>query len=129
MFTFIIILTCFAGLLLIGAVLIQPGKGDMAAGFGGVGGQFGSMIGMRRAADFIVKTTIGLAIAIFILSISANTIFKPTKDENTATPFEGIQTGPSSTPPAAAPAAPAQQPAQPAQQQPAQQQPAAPAAK
>lgn len=120
MFTFIVILSCIAGLLLIGAVLIQPGKGDMAAGFGGVGGQFGSMIGMRRAADFIVKTTIGLALAILVFAIAANTVFKPVKEE-AASPFENIETG-SASAPASSPA-----PAPAAQQAPAQQ--AAPAGK
>lgn len=117
MFTALVILSCISGLLLIGAVLIQPGKGDMAAGLGGVGGQFGSMIGMRRAADFIVKLTIGLALAILVFSIAANTsAFKPVKEE--ASPFEGISTGPTSAPapqPAAAPSpapAPEQAPAQ-----------------
>jgi protein translocase SecG subunit len=118
MFIFLVILSCIAGLLLIGAVLIQPGKGDMAAGFGGVGGQFGSMIGMRRAADFIVKTTIGLALAILVFAIAANTVFKPVKEE-AASPFENIETGSSAAPaPASAPApAPAPAPASaPAQQ-------------
>ena len=124
MFTFLVILSCIAGVLLIGAVLSQPGKGDMAAGFGGVGGQFGSMIGMRRAADFIVKTTIGLALAILIFAIAANTVFKPVAQE-VASPFENIETGSSSAPAAAPAPAPAQQ--APAQQAPAQQ--AAPATK
>ena len=37
MFTVIVILTSLLAILLIAVVLIQPGKGDMAAGFGGVG--------------------------------------------------------------------------------------------
>ncbi|MFM8180032.1 MAG: preprotein translocase subunit SecG [Candidatus Kapaibacterium sp.] len=121
MFTILVILSCIAGLLLIGAVLIQPGKGDMAAGFGGVGGQFGSMIGMRRAADFIVKTTIGLALAILLFSVAANTVFKPVAQES-ASPLENMESGSTGAPASAPAPAPAPAPAQPAQQ-------AAPAAK
>ncbi len=126
MFIFIIIISIICGILLIGAVLLQPGKGDMAAGFGGIGGQFGSMIGQRRAADFIMKTTIGLAIAIIVLAIGANTIFKPDVGSTTASPLENVNTSGSTSAPVTP--APAPSPAQP-NAQPAQQNQATPAAK
>lgn len=73
------IISALCGLLLIGAVLVQPGKGDLAAGMGGFGGQFGSVIGMRRAADFIMKATIVLAVLLMLLSIAVNKAFLPEK--------------------------------------------------
>ncbi len=72
MFELIVIITMIIGVVLIGAVLIQPSKGDLTAGFGGVGGQLGSMFGMRKATDLLTKITIGLAAAILLLSIAAN---------------------------------------------------------
>jgi len=71
------IFSAVCGLLLIGAVLVQPGKGNLAAGMGGFGGQFGSVIGMRRAADFIMKATIVLAVVLMLMSILINKAFLP----------------------------------------------------
>lgn len=81
MFTVIVILMLIMSILLILAVLIQPGKGELSAGLGGVSGQFGSMFGMRRASDFLVKFTIGLALGILLLSLIANKFFLATTAE------------------------------------------------
>lgn len=62
-------------MLLIGLVLIQPGKGDIASGMSGIGGQFASQMGMRRAADLIVKMTIGFAGALMLFSLLGNKFF------------------------------------------------------
>lgn len=124
------ILAMLAGLVLIAAVLIQPGKGDMISGLGasGMGGQFGSMIGMRRAADILVKTTIGVAVFIMVVALLINKGFLPVAENNAAkAATQNAEIPPISAPPApptqqAAPvqqqqAAPAQQQAAPAQQQ------------
>lgn len=78
-----------AAVLLILAVLIQPGKGSglASAGFSGISSQFSNMFGVRRTADFLQKFTIGLAIAILVLIIATNKFFLDT----TAT--QGTNTG------------------------------------
>lgn len=62
-------------IVLIVAVLIQPGKGDLSASFGGLGSQFGSMFGMQRTVDFVQKLTRWLAVAILVLVLMANKFF------------------------------------------------------
>ena len=96
------------------AVMIQPGKGGMGSGFGGASGELGNMFGTRRTADFLVKSTIGLAIAIFVLTILTNKILLPTGGED-LTP---VTTGAKVPMPTAVPL-PSQQQAAPAQQAPA----------
>ncbi|NLO20268.1 MAG: preprotein translocase subunit SecG, partial [Ignavibacteria bacterium] len=44
----IIIIIC--SILLIAVVLLQPGKGDLSATFGGISSQMGSMFGMQKTA-------------------------------------------------------------------------------
>lgn len=76
MLTFISIILIIASVLLVIAVLLQPGKGQgLAAGMGGLSGQFTSMFGTRRATDFLSKLTIGFAIGIMALSLIANIWF------------------------------------------------------
>lgn len=77
MFAFMVVLICLLGLLMILAVMIQPGKGGVGGAFGGAGGELGNMFGTRRTADFLVKSTIGLAIAIFALTLITNKLFLP----------------------------------------------------
>ena len=72
MFTIATILMILLGILLIAAVLIQPGKGDMATSMSGFGNQLGSMFGSRRASDLLTKITIGLGLTIMVLSLVAN---------------------------------------------------------
>ncbi|MCS7177480.1 MAG: preprotein translocase subunit SecG [Candidatus Kapabacteria bacterium] len=81
MFTVIVILMIFISVLLIAAVLIQPGRGELTPSFGGLGGQFGSLFGMRRTMDFLTKLTIGLGAALLILSVIANKFFLSTATE------------------------------------------------
>ncbi len=84
MFELMVVFICLLGLLMILVVLVQPGKGDLGTGFGGAGGQLGNMFGTRRTADFLVKSTIGLAIAIFVLTIFTNMILLPRGTEERA---------------------------------------------
>jgi preprotein translocase subunit SecG len=75
MFTFMIILMIILAVLLIGVILLQPGKGDMISGMSGLGGTFSNMLGSRRATDMLSKITIGLATAIIVLSVLTNKFF------------------------------------------------------
>ncbi|HYF02152.1 MAG TPA: preprotein translocase subunit SecG [Patescibacteria group bacterium] len=91
MFGFLVFFICLLGLLLILAVMIQPGKGGMGSGFGGAGGELTNMFGTRRTADFLVKSTIGLAITIFLLTLATNKFLLP-HGENERTPVTtGVQ--------------------------------------
>lgn len=92
MFEFIVVFIMLIGIALIGAVLIQPGKGDLSAGFGGVGGQLGSMFGMRKTTDLLAKITIGLAAAVLILSVIVNKFLLPDNENSAVAPvMQGAQ--------------------------------------
>ena len=75
MYIVVSILLVLIGLLLIGAVLVQPGKGDMMTGMTGIGSQFNSVLGSRRASDMLAKITWTLAGAIVILTLLTNLFF------------------------------------------------------
>jgi protein translocase SecG subunit len=107
MYTLLMILAFVVSLLLIGVVLLQPGKGDAASGLGAIGGQFGSMMGMRRAADFIIKTTIVLATVLLVLSYAVNKFFLPSSGSEQRPRVEGAE-APTDVPAPTSPAAPAQ---------------------
>jgi preprotein translocase subunit SecG len=62
-----IVLIFIASILLILAVLSQSPKGGMAANFGASN----QVMGVRQTADFLEKSTWGLAIAILVLSLAA----------------------------------------------------------
>lgn len=74
------VLLVIAAILLILAVLIQPGKGAglASSGFSGISGQFSNMFGVRRTADFLQKFTIGLAIGILVVALLTNKFFLDT---------------------------------------------------
>ncbi|MDR2912600.1 MAG: preprotein translocase subunit SecG [Alistipes sp.] len=69
-----IVLIFIASILLILAVLSQSPKGGMAANFGASN----AVMGVRQTADFLEKSTWGLAIAILVLSLAA-TMTMPTE--------------------------------------------------
>jgi preprotein translocase subunit SecG len=75
MFTVIVILSIIAAILLILVVLLQPGKGDLSASFGGIGSQMGSMFGMQKTANILAKITKYLAAFIVIMAILVNKFF------------------------------------------------------
>lgn len=117
---FLVILCVIMSIFLIGAVLIQPGKADMVSGMGGLGGQMNNLFGVRQGRNVLQNVTIGLAVAIMLLSIVINKVFLPTGAAERAPVTQGAEMPvavPSSAP------APGQQPQQqqPQQQQPAQQ--------
>jgi preprotein translocase subunit SecG len=117
MFTLAIVLMIILGLLLIAAVLIQPGKGDMATSMSGFGNQLGTMFGSRRASDLLTKITIIIGATIMVIALLANKfLLSPgdfTRDPATVNAAKPI-VPPSSTP--VKEAAPVQQ-AAPAEQQ------------
>ena len=109
--TILLVLIGIAAALLIIAVLIQPGKGELSATMGGIGSQFGSMLGMRKAADMLQKITIGIAIFIFAGTLLINRFFLTSSEVARKPVTEGQEaSAPASMPmqqqPAQAPADP-----------------------
>lgn len=81
MFPILLILAIIVGILLIVLVLLQPGKGDLSATFGGMSSQLGSMFGMQKTADFLSKLTRILAIAILVIIVVANKLIEGSPGE------------------------------------------------
>ena len=113
MYTLITILIIFICVLMILVVLVKnPKGGGLGAGFGG--GSANLMGGVKQTTDFLDKTTWGLAIALFAMSILANAFIPsdrggvPSAEESTI--IENVIDNTSSTP---LPAAPAAQPVAP----------------
>ncbi len=69
----IILIIC--AILMIAVVLLQPGKGDLSATFGGIGSQMGSMFGMQKTANILTRITKYLAIAILLITLLSNKFF------------------------------------------------------
>jgi preprotein translocase subunit SecG len=113
MYTFLIFLEIFICLFLIIAILMQNSKGGGLAGSFG-GGNIGTVFGVRRTADFLIKATSYLAGAFIVLALLTNIFFLPGKGK--AAKQSVIQSGQSSVPPASIPQqqqpAPAPAPAQ-----------------
>ncbi len=103
MFTLVVIVLVIISVLLIGVILLQPGKGDLSPTFGGLTTQFGAMFGTQRTMDFLQKTTRALIIAILLLSLLANKFLLKTGDSQEIKPVtQGAQipkTIPSPPPP------------------------------
>ena len=74
MYTFFIVLILIASVLLVLAVLAQSPKSGMAANFGASN----QVMGVRQTADFLEKSTWGLAVAILVFSLCA-TMFMPSE--------------------------------------------------
>lgn len=75
MVALISIVLILAALLLIGVILIQPGKGDMISGMSGIGGQFNQMLGTSKASSFLSNFTWGTALVIVVLTLVVNIFF------------------------------------------------------
>ena len=69
------ILILFGAVLVIIAVLLQPGKGDLTATFGGLSSQFGAVFGMQRANDLLAKVTKWIAAIVLVLVLLTNKFF------------------------------------------------------
>lgn len=74
MFSIILFIEVIVCILLIVVVLMQASKGGGLAGTLGVSG-VGTVFGVRRTADFLVKTTTVLATIFIALSLIANIFF------------------------------------------------------
>jgi preprotein translocase subunit SecG len=119
------LLAVLAALLLIGVVLIQPGKSDMIAGMGGFGGQVTNLLGVRSSRNILQTATLVLGGVLVLIALVVNKFFITPESTERAPMTQGAEipaaaapgTAPTSLPPAQ------QQPAQPQQAQP-QQQPA-----
>ena len=81
MYSILAIIGIIGAILLILAVLLQPGKGDLTATFGGLSAQFGAVFGMQRANDMLAKITKVIAAIILILIIASNKFFIHTDAE------------------------------------------------
>lgn len=69
MFSVLVVIQVVIAIALIGLVLIQQGKGaDMGAAFGA--GASGTVFGSRGSANFLSRSTAGLAAAFFITSLA-----------------------------------------------------------
>lgn len=69
MFSVLVVLQVIIAIALIGLVLIQHGKGaDAGAAFGA--GASGTVFGARGSANFLSRSTAGLAAAFFITSLA-----------------------------------------------------------
>ncbi len=68
-------------MLLIGIVLMQSSKGGGLAGTFGGPGEMGAIFGVRRTADFLMKTTWVLAIALMLLAIITNLVALPSSSQ------------------------------------------------
>jgi preprotein translocase subunit SecG len=81
MFTFLLILTIFIAILLIAVVLMQSSKGGGLAGTFGGPGEMGAIFGVRRTADFLMKTTWVLAVSLMLLAIVINLATLPSSSQ------------------------------------------------
>jgi preprotein translocase subunit SecG len=107
MYALLIAFSIIIAILLIIVVLLQSSKGGGLAGsFGGMG-QFGTVFGTRRTADFLSKITWWLGGALLVLAIVINLFFLP--GQTTATKDSIIQGSKQSVP--TAPSLPQQRPA------------------
>ncbi len=100
MYTFLIILEIIICFFLTIAILMQNSKGGGLAGSFG-GGNIGTVFGVRRTADFLIKATSYLAAAFIIIALLTNIFFLPGKGAKATDSV--IQSGQSSVPPASVP--------------------------
>ena len=77
MYSLLITVSLFISFFLIIVVLLQASKGEGLAGTFGGAGQFGTVFGTRRTADFLSKATWWLAGSLLILTIVVNLFFLP----------------------------------------------------
>ena len=109
MFTILVVLIIFLCIILTLVVLAQAAKGNGLAGGLAAPGSVGTMFGVRRASDFLMKATIIIAGSFMLLTIMANRFFLPTSGtaiqnvvrEGAAPPVSQppVQGGPQSAPP------------------------------
>jgi len=109
MFTIIVVLIIFLCIILTLVVLAQAAKGNGLAGGLAAPGSVGTMFGVRRASDFLMRATIIIAGAFMLFTLVVNRFFLPTSGtmiqnvvrEGAAPPVSQppVQSGPQSAPP------------------------------
>lgn len=109
-------------ILLILAVLIQPGKADMIAGMGGFGGQMSNLFGHRQSRSLLQNITMALTAGLMLTAIVINKTALP--EPTTGIRGSVLDNAAPSELPAAAPVQRQPQPAQPQQTPPANTPPA-----
>ncbi len=73
MTTLVMLLIILASAFLILLVLLQPGKADMGAAFGGgIGSQMGSMFGTEKTKNILATATKVIAVIILLLTLTTN---------------------------------------------------------
>jgi preprotein translocase subunit SecG len=103
MYTFLIIIHLFVSFIMIGAILLQAGKGaEIGAAFGG---SSQTIFGSRGAATFLSKMTVAAAIVFMLTSLSLAFLSRERAGERSI--MNGLPAAPSSasTVPAAPPTA------------------------
>ena len=77
MLTILTVVHLIAAIGIIALVLLQQGRGaDMGAAFGGGGGgSSGSLFGARGSANFLSRSTAGLAVTFFVTGLSLAYIY------------------------------------------------------
>ncbi len=108
MFTILVVLIIILAIVLTIVVLAQAAKGNGLAGGLGAPGSVGTMFGVRRASDFLMNMTIGVAAAFMLLTLVINVLFLPSTGsqiqnvvrEGTAPVSQSpVSRGPQSAPP------------------------------
>lgn len=114
MYTLLIIIHLFVSFIMIGAILLQSGKGaEIGAAFGG---SSQTIFGSRGAATFLSKMTVGAAVIFMLTSLSLafmsrerageHSIMSGSAPETAPAPTAAVpQAPPSQTPQSSAPAA------------------------
>jgi len=81
MYSFLVIIEIIIAVLLILVILMQNSKGGgLSSGFGG--GNIGSVFGVRRASDFLSKSTTYLATSFIVIALVINLFFLPGKGKS-----------------------------------------------
>ena len=75
MFTILVVLIIILSIFLTLVVLSQAAKGNGLAGGLGAPGSVGTMFGVRRASDFLMKATIIIAGTFMLLTIVVNRFY------------------------------------------------------
>ena len=113
MFTLLVVLIILVCVALTLVILMQSSKGDGLSGGLGAPGSVGAVFGVRRASDFLQKTTLWLGGTLVVLCLIANIFFLPSASRTpnaVSTGKAAVKTDQQAPPPQSAPAVPAQVP-------------------
>ncbi|HEY4611981.1 MAG TPA: preprotein translocase subunit SecG [Bacteroidota bacterium] len=118
MYTIFIVIEIIISVLLTIVILMQASKGGGLAGSLG-GSNLGTVFGVRRASDFLGKTTTILATLFIALALFINLVVLPRGERIQESVIQSVPP-PATLPPSSAPAAQPSQPAATPNQQPTQ---------